>query len=120
MKLQLGRMSKSRFGSRLRSTGHREPEAAASVSAAEYRIQVQLLRSRNRRLEQALAEALEASEVVLGAQQRREAELLLRLDQSRSDFEVAWTGFSADIALDDQLSSLHPGDDRARRWLLTP
>lgn len=86
----------------------------------DYRMQVQLLRSRNRRLETALVDLLETSEAAVREQRRNEIELRRMLDQSRSDFEVAWSGFTADNALEDQVTSLDLADDRARRWLLTP
>lgn len=100
--------------------GDADPRMAAELS--EYRLQVQLLRTRSRRLERQLADVAAANKAALADKHRTEMVLRERLAeaQASSAFESAWEDFNADNSIEDQLSHLDAGDDRARRWLLTP
>lgn len=93
-------------------------DAATNVQLDDYRSQIEQLRVRNEQLEHALADANAAHSAAMMDQRRTETALRERLEQSRSAFEVAWSGFTAEPAIEEQLASLDPGNDRARRWLL--
>lgn len=91
---------------------------ATAAALEDYRLQIEELQARNEQLEKKLADTIAANRAAMVDQRRTETALRERLEESRSAFEVAWSRFDGDPAIEDQLASLDLGSDRARRWLL--